>query len=129
VYTRHTSLTVDNSSTEHLGLMHSNLVHRLCAVLKMSYMVKYKALDRKLRKIVKNKYRYFRFYGMLKPNNRVKAGLRLLLLGLSLRSSQKMNSRLLDLLVDLCVTPEQSFLVNLRKKHQTLTLSTLTLAM
>lgn len=104
-------------------------IKMLCGSLKMSYMVKYKALDRKLRKIVKNKYRYFRFYTMVNPNNRIKLGLRLLLIGLSLRSNQRVSSRVVELIADVLVSPDQSLLLNLRNRHQTITLTTLTLAM
>jgi hypothetical protein len=111
------------------SLSHPQIFALMCSILKLSYVVKYKALDRKLRKIVKNKYRYFRFYSMLSPNSRIKAGLRLLLLGLSLRSNQNVYNRLLELCVDLFLNPEHSLLVSLRKRHQLLTLTTLTLAL
>lgn len=102
---------------------------QLCLALKTSYVVRYKSLDRKLRKIVKNKYRFFRFYSMLKPVHRVRAGLRFILLGLALRSNQRMQARLLDILSDVLVAPEQSLLLDLKRKHQAVTLGALTLAM
>jgi len=105
------------------------IIPLVTAALKMSYMVRYRALDRKLRKIVKNKYRYVRFYTMVNPKNRIKAGLRLFLIGLSLRSNQRLDARLLELLVDIILYPTNSLLLNLRSKHQAITLSTLTLAM
>jgi hypothetical protein len=101
----------------------------LCFSLKMAYMVKYRALDRKLRKIVKNKYRYVRFYSMINPRHRIKSGLRLFLVGLSLRSNQKISDRLIDLMLDIFLFPSNSLLLNLRSKHQTITLTTLTLSM
>lgn len=102
---------------------------QICSALKTSYMVKYKSLDRKLRKIVKNKYRFFRFYSMLKPMQRVKAGLRFTLLGLTLRSNQRMQERLVELFSDIFFIPEQSLLLGLKRKHQLVTLGALTLAL
>jgi hypothetical protein len=66
---------------------------------------------------------------MVNPKNRVKTGLRLFLIGLSLRSNQKLGTRLFELLVDILMYPSNSLLLNLRSKHQAITLSTLTLAM
>lgn len=46
--------------------------------LALSYFVQHQALDRKLRKIVKNRYRYVRRYVYVRPSERTRRGLRLL---------------------------------------------------
>ncbi len=101
---------------------------QICQRLRISFMVRYRSLDRKLRKIVKNKYRYSRSYVMLKPSNRVKHGLRFILLGLSLRSNLKMQDCLLSLLFDVLFVPESSILLEVRNKHQNVALTALALS-
>jgi hypothetical protein len=99
----------------------------VCQRLRVSFLVRYRSLDRKLRKIVKNKYRYSRSYVMLKPSNRVKQGLRFILLGLSLRSNQRMRDCLLGLFHDVLFVPQSSILMEVRDKHQSVALTALTL--
>jgi len=52
--------------------------------LVLSYRIRYHALDRKLRKIVKNRYRYVRSYTCVREAQRLRYGLRLLTVGLML---------------------------------------------
>jgi hypothetical protein len=53
------------------------LLPALATTLPITYVVQYQALDRKLRKIVKNRYRYVRRYVCLRPSERLRVGLRL----------------------------------------------------
>ncbi len=101
---------------------------QICGRLKISFMVRYRSLDRKLKKIVKNKYRYSRAYVMLKLQNRIKSGLRLILLGLAVRSNQTIQDRLEDVLGDVLFMPEKSMLLDIRNKHQNIALTALTLS-
>ena len=66
---------------------------------------------------------------MIKPNRRVRTGLRFILIGLMVRSGQKIQDRLLDILGDVCFSPAQSILLNLKAKHQMIALTTLTLTL
>ena len=111
------------------GRQHTVVFSQLCSALQTAYMVKYKSLDRKLRKIVKNKYRYFRFYSMIKPASRIRAGLRFILLGLAIRSNQKFNDRLDEILWDVIMHPSRSVLLSLKQKHQMVSLSSLALSL
>lgn len=70
-----TGLILDKAVT--LGLKF-NAFDLVAERLQLTYVVKYQALDRKLRKIVKNKYRYIRRYVAIRPADRIKAGLWLL---------------------------------------------------
>ena len=100
---------------------------RICQRVRVSFLVRYRSLDRKLRKIVKNKYRYSRSYVMLKPSSRVKQGLRFILLGLSLRSNQKIRECLASLFYDVLFAPQSSILLEVRDKYQSVALTALTL--
>lgn len=106
---------------------HASVFSQVCQRLKVSFLVRYRSLDRKLRKIVKNKYRYSRSYVMLKPSSRIKQGLRFILLGLALRSNQKIRESMLGLISDLLFAPQSSILLEVRDKHQSVALTALTL--
>jgi hypothetical protein len=120
---------IGHFNVNHVRSQRLDIFAYICLSLTTSFVVRYKSLDRKLRKIVKNKYRYFRFYSMIKPANRVRTGLRFILLGLALRSNQKLKDRLDEVLTDVCISPSTSILVSLKQKHQTITLGALTLAL
>lgn len=107
----------------------NDIFSQICLALKTAYVVKYKSLDRKLRKIVKNKYRYFRFYSMVKPAGRVRVGLRFILLGLAVRSNQTFHDRLDEILLDVLVHPSRSILLSLKQKHQMVSLGSLALSL
>jgi hypothetical protein len=56
--------------------------------LRLTYRIRYHALDRKVRKIVKNKYRYVRTYVCVREWHRARLGLRLLLVGVSIQDAR-----------------------------------------
>jgi hypothetical protein len=57
--------------------------------LSLPYVVQHQALDRKLRKIVKNKYRYVRRYVFVRPSDRLRWGIRLIKLCLHLQPHRR----------------------------------------
>lgn len=61
----------------------------LAEALQLTYRIRYHALDRKVRKIVKNKYRYVRTYVCVREWHRTRLGLRLLLVGVSVQSARR----------------------------------------
>jgi hypothetical protein len=85
--------------------------------LRLTYRIRYHALDRKIRKIVKNKYRYVRSYVCVREAQRVRYGLRLLPLGVLLCPERRWHSRLGVLLQTLLWHPQQSVVRQLRHQH------------
>ena len=57
--------------------------------LRLTYRIRYHALDRKVRKIVKNKYRFVRTYVCVREWHRVRLGLRLLVTGVAVQSARQ----------------------------------------
>ena len=64
------------------------LLAKLGFDLRLTYRIRYHALDRKVRKIVKNKYRYVRSYVCIRETQRFRLGLRLMLVGALLQSDR-----------------------------------------
>jgi hypothetical protein len=93
--------------------------------LKLTYRIRYHALDRKVRKIVKNKYRYVRTYVCIREWHRVRLGIRLLVTATIIQSARHWDSRLSTVLSELSCNPERSLLRQLRRQHQHLALSSL----
>ena len=93
--------------------------------LRLTYRIRYHALDRKIRKIVKNKYRYVRSYVCIREAQRVRYGLRLLPLGALLCPERRWEVRLGVLLQTLMWNPQQSVVRQLRQQHQQTALSAL----
>ncbi len=69
--------------------------------LEMPYRIRYFALDRRTRKYVKNRYRYTRTYGWVRPAQRLRLGLRLFPLHVLLRPERRWGLRLCGLVTDL----------------------------
>lgn len=78
--------------------MPAHLLAWVGLALVLSYRIRYHALDRKLRKIVKNRYRYVRSYTCVREAQRVRYGLRLLSFGLMLAGDRTWAARLLSVL-------------------------------
>jgi len=93
--------------------------------LKLTYRIKYFALDRKLRKIVKNRYRYVRAYVCIRSTQRLRYGLRLLPLSALLQTDRSWLQRVSRILLGLMQQPELSTLRHTRSQHQYLTLRVL----
>ena len=85
--------------------------------LRLTYRIRYHALDRKIRKIVKNKYRYVRSYVCIREAHRVRHGLRLVPLGVLLCPERRWRARLSVLLETLIWAPHQSVVRQLRQQH------------
>ncbi len=96
--------------------------------LRLTYRIRYHALDRKVRKIVKNKYRFVRSYVCLREWQRTRLGLRLVPLAASLHTDQSWERRLAAVLGALVWAPEDSLLRQLRRQHQQIALSALGLS-
>lgn len=90
----------------------------LASVLKLSYFVQYQAIDRKLRKIVKNKYRYVRRYLSLRVGDRLRYGLRLIPVASSLYPNRRWEDKVFMALHDLFMSRDASPLFRLWQKHQ-----------
>lgn len=93
--------------------------------LPITYMIQYQALDRKLRKIVKNRYRYVRRYILVRPRDRLRSGLRLFKTSTLLVSSNQWKQRLYLSLYALYQFPQTAVVLQLRRRHQQITLRAL----
>ena len=103
----------------------SGYFFQLAQRLSLTYFVQHQALDRKLRKIVKNKYRYVRRYVYVRPADRVRIGLRLIVVGQHLQPQRRWGCRVGSLLEDFNFAPEQSILRRLWQRHQQVALQAL----
>jgi hypothetical protein len=101
------------------------LLYRLDDKLRLKYMVRYTALDRRLRKIVKNKYRYHKYYARIPPHRQRNFALRLLVLAVSFRVDVTLAAWLAQLLRDFTTEAPDSLLLGLMVQHQNVTLATL----
>lgn len=95
-----------------------HLAWLLVNALSLTYWVQHQALDRKLRKIVKNKYRYVRRYVYIRARDRVRMGLRLCNVAKFLFEGRTWSLRVLHMLQELAHTPEVSILRYLHAQHQ-----------
>lgn len=93
-------------------------LNSLFSRLTVAYYVRYRALDRKLRKIVKNRYRYTRQYVAIYPGDRLRVGLRYLRVLASLSSNRHCWARFSSVLVTLLLPREQCPILTVLKKHQ-----------
>lgn len=78
--------------------------------LSLPYLVRYRALDRKLRKILKNKYRYARSYCYVPVHLRQRSGLRLFVGAIALFEAPTSQARMSLALYDLLAAPTESIL-------------------
>lgn len=106
-------------------LLPAHLLMWASSALEMTYRIRYHALDRKVRKIVKNRYRYVRTYVCVRDVQRIRFGLRLLPLGVLLCTDRRWVGRLTQLLAGLVQQPEASILRQLRKQHHQTALTAL----
>ncbi len=97
----------------------------LLARLSLSYFVQYKALDRKLRKIVKNKYRYSRQYVALLPHDRLRAGLRLLKITAFFFTARRWRLRFFSMMQSLLLPINESLVLTMVRRHQQTSLKAL----
>lgn len=81
-----------------------------------------------MRKIVKNRYRFVRSYVCIREEQRMRQGLRLLVVGSPLYGALRWEHRLGAALRALFWEPEQSLLCQLRRQHQQTALAALGLA-
>jgi len=95
----------------------ATLVAQISASLRLTYRIRYHALDRKVRKIVKNKYRYVRSYVCIRETQRFRLGLRLMLVGALLQTDRRWGARVYGLLADLQRAPQACYLRHLRRQH------------
>jgi hypothetical protein len=105
----------------------AELVTLLVHLLYQEYRVSYCSISRKLRKIVKNKYRYVRRFECLFYKARWKYSTWLLRLALLFRSELTYGARLSGIFVELLFDPTSSLLLSLRYAHRTHTLAMLRL--
>lgn len=85
--------------------------------LSLTYRVRHRALTRRMRKIVRNRYRFVRTYGAVAPSQRVRQGLRLIQLLLPLSDAPTLTGRLTDTLGGLLEEPATSPLARLHAQH------------
>jgi hypothetical protein len=93
--------------------------------LRLTYFIQHQALDRKLRKIVKNRYRYVRRYVLIRPMDRLRWGLRLTKVCLILQPQRRWGDRVYSLLYDYIFNRDGSLLQRLWLRHQQVTLRAL----
>lgn len=103
----------------------SGIPSLLLSPIAVFYRVKYCQLNRKIRKIVKNKYRYQKRYEWIQPNQRPLFVLRLFKKCLSLRGELRLENRLAGLWVDHMSDPLNSVLVEMSQQHQQVAVSVL----
>ena len=108
-----------------LELMPGHVLAWVGLSLRLTYRIRYHALDRKIRKIVKNKYRYVRSYVCIREVHRVRHGLRLVPLGVLLCPERRWGARLAVLLETLVWAPHQSVVRQLRQQHHNTALAAL----
>ncbi len=112
-------------SDHRASFLPSHLLLWVSSILQLTYRIRYHALDRKVRKIVKNRYRYVRTYVCVRDIHRVRFGLRLLPLGMLLCADRRWVGRLAQLLAGLVRQPEASILRQLRRQHHQTALTAL----
>ena len=108
-----------------LELMPGHMLAWVGLSLRLTYRIRYHALDRKIRKIVKNKYRYVRSYVCIREAHRVRHGLRLVPMGVLLCPERRWGARLATLLETLVWAPHQSVVRQLRQQHHNTALGAL----
>jgi hypothetical protein len=108
-----------------LELMPGHVLSWVGLSLRLTYRIRYHALDRKIRKIVKNKYRYVRSYVCIREAHRVRHGLRLVPLGVLLCPERRWGARLSVLLETLVWAPQTSVVRQLRQQHHNTALGAL----
>jgi hypothetical protein len=93
--------------------------------IELTYRVKLRGLSRKLRKIVRNRYRFTRSYEWVHPTLRYKAGLHLIKPALRLKKLPTFSGRLSSTVYDVLNNPRQSATLALKQKHQQVAMSML----
>lgn len=87
---------------------------RVNAYLRQTYRIRYRGIDRKLRKIIKNEYRYLRSYECLRGSARLHQWTQHLRLLLLFHPAVTRRQRLLSLLSEVVCSPGTSALTLLR---------------
>lgn len=90
-----------------------------------SFLIKYKQINRKLRKIVKNKYKYVRTYEFVRPSRRWFWGLRLLRLSLAFDLSKTFKQRLSNFFDTFALSFKNTTFWSLKRHHHLTTLEML----
>ena len=85
--------------------------------LRLLYRVRHRALTRRMRKIVRNRYRYVRTYECVAPSQRARHGLRLIRAVLPLSQEATFAARLATTLGDALYSSEDSVLLRLHSQH------------
>jgi hypothetical protein len=100
-------------------------VARITRTLPLVFYVQHQALDRKLRKIVKNRYRYVRRYVYIQPSDRLRLGLRLCAVARMLYGGPTWAYRLRAMVEAYMENPATSLISVLHRRHQEITLRAL----